>query len=162
MWREAGSLRWPPVSEGEKLGDKQSDSVPFRRFVPYMQPNWKGELWMRSLRKPGVLIQDPIYAEMGAGMKELHEEWRSCTPTISREVPFSGATASGRAALPSRHDVSSWVERPVATGKYALKHMEGKRYQFSNKPRFYEQERPEVPRAISARGHYTAMPMTAR
>jgi len=131
-------MRWPAPVEA-KRGDQQ-DTVPFRQTTDYSQGNWKNELWMRSLRKPGLLLQDPVYATPGAEIKEMHEEWRSCPPVSPRSVPYCGSTASGRAALPNENDPSKWVERPVATGKYALDHMDGGRYKFDNTPRFYQDQ----------------------
>jgi len=151
-WREAGALRWPPVAHGAAeearrgvVGGTNGEQEPFHRHLTNPQPCWKGELWMRSLRKPGVLLQDPMYAQTGGGVKELHEEWRSCAPMTPRLVPYSGATASGRAAVPRQHDPNDWFLRPVATGKMSLDHMNGKRYQFSGQPRILsEQVKPPV------------------
>lgn len=137
-WREAGEMRWPVPVEVTR-GDQQ-DVVPFRQTIDYSQGNWKNELWMRSLRKPGLILQDPIYATPGAEIREMHEEWRGCPPVSPRSVPFCGSTASGRAALPGENDPMRWVERPVATGKYAVNHMDGSRYKFDNTPRFYQDQ----------------------
>ena len=42
--------------------------------------------------------------------------------------PYSGCTTSGSArALPSPTATKEWVEKPVASGRYALQHMGGTR-----------------------------------
>lgn len=128
--------------------------MPYRRTMENSQPHWTGELWTRSLRKPGMPIEDPFFANVGgaggARLRELHEEWqdreqraeRDFGQIAARVVPFCGATTSGKAAMPRDRDVSDWVERPVATGKFALNHMEGQRYLWesdTHAPRFYEE-----------------------
>ena len=141
-WRESGEVRWPAMAVAhpaavfgaESLRPPHSGGVPFRRHVPeYTQANWTGDVWMRSLRMPGVQIQEPIYAMQGANMKDLHEEWQGVYPMSAREVPFSGSTSTGRTALLHDRDAHKWVERPVAVGKYALDHMHGNRYQWDMK-----------------------------
>jgi hypothetical protein len=43
------------------------------------------------------------------------------------EWPYSGFTTSGSCALPSPREATKWVEKPVASGRYALQHMGGTR-----------------------------------
>jgi|ERR1712232_1018787 len=86
--------------------------------------------------------------ERGGNQKQLCEEWQqtahddfgwtslrhdawSGDPTI----PYSGCTVYGKVALDRPKDSKDWVERPVAVGKYALDHMEGKRYKWHRRPR---------------------------
>mmetsp|Transcript_28391 Transcript_28391/g.51256 ORF Transcript_28391/g.51256 Transcript_28391/m.51256 type:complete len:247 (+) Transcript_28391:52-792(+) len=133
-WREAGVTRWPPISEGQDTR-QPADVVPLRRYIPTMQPRWQGELWTRSLRKPGVLVQHPVFASSSVGVQELHEEWGDLLPNSPREWPFSGSTASGKAGMPNARNAKHWVERPVATGKYALDHMGGERYSWARDSR---------------------------
>lgn len=133
-WRETGIMRWPPAATGQNLR-QEADSLPLRSYVPQMQPDWSAELWTRSLRKPGVLVQHPSCANHFTGLRDLHEDWLDVWPRSPREWPFSGSTASGRTALPLEHNPKRWVERPVATGKFALEHMDGKRYEWNTKPR---------------------------
>lgn len=53
-------------------------------------------------------------------------------PSMDRgEWPYSGSTISGSCALPASQNLTRWVERPVACGRYALKHMDGTRHQGS-------------------------------
>lgn len=169
-WREAGQLRWPPPPWEAKYAEAQSDTVPFRQATSYHQGRWQNELWMRSLRKPGLLLQDPVFASPGAECKELHEEWRDCPPYTPRALAYSGATASGKVAIPNEKVPDRWVERPVAVGKYALDHMDGNRYKFDMKtPRLYTDEalqqrheaRSPSPRPMSGRkspgGRWRAM-----
>lgn len=147
-WRESGMTRWPKPSEKQKHASDPSDGDPLRRGEP-AQPNWNGELWIRSLRRPGVEIQDPAYHDVSQrGMRELHEEWQeppqsprrpqSARGMMRKPVPYGGSTAIGKAALPRRQDQEAWVERPVATGKMALKHFGGQRYAFSQESRCLE------------------------
>jgi len=133
-WREAGVTRWPAIAEGQDTR-QSAEAVPMRRYVPHMQPRWQGELWTRSLRKPGVLVQHPVFAHSSVGVQELHEEWGDLLPRSPREWPFSGSTSSGKAGVKTMYNAKRWVERPVATGKYSLDHMEGKRYTWDNSPR---------------------------
>eukprot|EP00434_Breviolum_minutum_P022087 symbB.v1.2.019500.t1/scaffold1595.1/size109920/9 len=132
-WREWGQQRWPPVAEGQ-LPAASVEVKPLRQASKDMQ-NWQGELWSRSLRKPGLFLQDPIFAQSNISAKELHEEWGDVTPMSRREWPYSGSTISGSCALPASQNLTRWVERPVACGRYALKHMDGTRYQWDTKPR---------------------------
>lgn len=161
-WREGGQLRWPPVSNGESMPD-QPESVPFRRTVPNPQEFWGGTMWVGSLRERGVPIQDPIYSSHGGNVKELCEEWqqpvgddfgstRHCAWSGDPSVPYSGSTCYGKVALSRQRDSKRWVDRPVAHGKYALDHMEGKRYVWSGKPRdvLYQTKKEEADPAIQA------------
>jgi hypothetical protein len=107
-----------------------------RQFNSHMQTRWQGELWTRSLRKPGVLVQHPIYGHTSTGAKDLHQEWGDLMPNSAREWPYSGSTPSGKASVANPVNVKLWVERPVATGKMALAHMEGKRYQWDAQERY--------------------------
>ncbi|CAJ1403749.1 unnamed protein product [Effrenium voratum] len=132
-WREAGAIRWPAVSTGPDLY-QGPDIVPMRRYCNNMQ-DWSGELWARSLRKPGVFLQHPTFADCNISAKELHEQWGDVLPVSARLWPYSGATSSGPSTLPSHVDMKDWVERPVAAGKYSLKHMHGHRYQWDATPR---------------------------
>jgi len=152
QWREVGRMRWPDPPPHEYKKGPPQDSTPFHQTVQNAQQNWKHELWIRSLRKPGVLIQDPVYATPGAEIQQMHEEWRSCPPVSAGAVAYSGATVSGRVAIPREQNSQKWVERPVAAGKYALAHMDGNRYKFDNNPRFYATaESPAPPTPQSAR-----------
>jgi len=145
-WRESGATRWPKESSKTRHSSDPSDGDPLRRGNPE-QPNWTGELWIRSLRRPGMEIQDPAYHDVAQrGMRELHEEWQgrpaprrpqSARARPSRvKVPYGGSTAVGEVALPRKHDVKDWVERPVSTGKMSLKHFGGQRYTFNQEPRY--------------------------
>lgn len=153
-WRESGMTRWPRQSDKMHHASDTSDGDPLRRG-PAEQPGWTGELWIRSLRRPGVEIQDPQYHDVAQrGMREMHEEWQapgpmppsrrrphsarggySLTARGNGQVPYSGSTAIGKVALPRKHDMKNWVERPVATGKMALTHLAGQRYGFSQATR---------------------------
>lgn len=138
-WREAGEVRWPaPVTPNKLIEEPLADAVPFRQTIEYCQDNWKNELWMRSLRQPGLPIQDPVFATPGGDIKDMHEEWRDCTPMSPHAVPYCGATAYGQVAAKTEAVPARWVERPVATGKYSLGHMDGVRYEFNTSPRFYQ------------------------
>jgi len=149
-WRESGMTRWPKESDKIHHTSDPSDGDPLRRGCP-KQPDWTGELWTRSLRRPGVEIQDAAYYDVAQrGMRELHEEWQEPAPSPRRPlsaragysprglVPYSGSTAIGRAALPRRYNPREWVERPVATGKMSLNHFDGQRYKFSQEGRGLE------------------------
>lgn len=155
-WRESGMTRWPKESGKIMHASEPSDGDPLRRGTP-RQPNWTGELWIRSLRRPGMEIQDPAYHDVAQrGMRELHEEWQTPrappSPPTRRPhsaragyggrapVPYSGSTAIGKASLPRKHDMKNWVERPVATGIMSLTHHAGQRYTFSQEPRYLELE----------------------
>eukprot|EP00437_Effrenium_voratum_P010658 CAMPEP_0181429192 /NCGR_PEP_ID=MMETSP1110-20121109/17071_1 /TAXON_ID=174948 /ORGANISM="Symbiodinium sp., Strain CCMP421" /LENGTH=182 /DNA_ID=CAMNT_0023552449 /DNA_START=57 /DNA_END=602 /DNA_ORIENTATION=- len=125
-WRETGLVRWPPISGGPDQR-QAPDMVPVRQYSKHMQP-WQGELWARSLRKPGLMLQHPIFAESTVGAKALHEEWGDVPPSSPRNWPYSGFTsARGSRRTP---DAKDWIERPVSTGKYALHHMDGSRYKW--------------------------------
>mmetsp|Transcript_26811 Transcript_26811/g.77503 ORF Transcript_26811/g.77503 Transcript_26811/m.77503 type:complete len:328 (+) Transcript_26811:144-1127(+) len=141
-WREAGLMRWPlPLSGGKgTFRGEAVDAEPFRRTTGYEQGNWRNELWLRSLRKDGLPLHERVFSTTGpADLRRLHQEWSEAPPSSPLRLPFSGATASGRAALPREASPDEWVERPVATGKYALHHMDGQRYQFDlASPRFVE------------------------
>lgn len=145
-WREVGQFRWPPVSSGDAQPEQQ-EVVPFRRTVPNSQKFWGGSLWVGSLRGRGVPLEDPVYSQHGGNINELCQEWRRSTPDDdygyskhqawggAPSIPYSGSTITGKVALPNGKDASRWVERPVAAGKYALDHMDGKRYGWDQKPR---------------------------
>ena len=115
----------PPGGGGPEI-------VPVRQYNKNPQ-NWQVELWTRSLRKPGVLLQHPTFAAVSIGAKELHEQWGHVMPLSRRQWPFSGSTVPGRSGPEA--DAKSWIERPVATGKYALDHMGGTRYKWNMSPR---------------------------
>lgn len=152
-WREAGMTRWPKESDKKHHASDPSDGDPLRRGVPE-QPNWTGELWIRSLRRPGMEIQDPSFHDVAQrGMRELHEEWQGTQrpqsprrPQSARAgssrppVPYGGSTTVGKVAIPRKHNMQAWVERPVSTGKMSLKHFGGQRYTFSQEPRFINWE----------------------
>jgi len=155
-WRESGIRRWPKESHKIHHASDTSEGDPLRRGQPN-QPNWNGELWIRSLRRPGIEIQDPSYHDVAPrGMRELHEEWQSARPHMPSTprrphsaragygprspIPYSGSTAIGKAALPRKHDMKNWVERPVATGTMSLTHHGGKRYTFNQQGRGLEWE----------------------
>lgn len=139
-WRESGQVRWPPISAGAPPvppGGGGPEIVPVRQYNKNPQ-NWQVELWTRSLRKPGVLLQHPTFAAVSIGAKELHEQWGHVMPLSRRQWPFSGSTVPGRGPCgpeASEADPKSWIERPVATGKYALDHMGGTRYKWNMTPR---------------------------
>eukprot|EP00931_Biecheleriopsis_adriatica_P095889 TRINITY_DN69531_c0_g1_i1.p1 TRINITY_DN69531_c0_g1~~TRINITY_DN69531_c0_g1_i1.p1 ORF type:complete len:246 (+),score=17.31 TRINITY_DN69531_c0_g1_i1:75-740(+) len=135
-WREAGAQRWPPMSDGENRTNPNMALPMNQRYAPFVQPSWQNELWTRSLRKPGVLIQHPLFASGNSGVKELHEQWIDLLPSSPREWPYSGATASGKASMRPPADVKMWVERPVAAGKYSLNHLDGQRYEWNSSPRY--------------------------
>lgn len=133
-YREAGELRWPPLSPGIE-SYTQLEATSFKQVLPQSQENWRQELWMRSLRTEGVPLEEAVFAENGAaGLKELHQEW-SCPPFSARARPYCGATASGKVALPTSQDPGDWVERPVSTGTLALSHYGGNRYKWDQSPR---------------------------
>mmetsp|Transcript_113487 Transcript_113487/g.317016 ORF Transcript_113487/g.317016 Transcript_113487/m.317016 type:complete len:282 (-) Transcript_113487:57-902(-) len=136
-WREAGEMRWPVPPTPKRSTGEAAEPVPFHQTTDYSQGSWKNELWMRSLRQPGLLIQDPLYAGNGATLKDMHEEWRECPPVSPRCVPYCGGTSSGPVVVKSDAPMVEWVERPVSTGRYALAHMDGGRYKFDGTPRFY-------------------------
>eukprot|EP00928_Gymnodinium_smaydae_P046357 TRINITY_DN3087_c0_g2_i1.p1 TRINITY_DN3087_c0_g2~~TRINITY_DN3087_c0_g2_i1.p1 ORF type:complete len:296 (-),score=43.54 TRINITY_DN3087_c0_g2_i1:148-1035(-) len=146
QWRETGQIRWPKVDGGERLPEKE-DVVPFRRFVPNQQSYFGNTLWLSSLREPGVALQDPLYANIGGTLKEISDEWRDVPPY--KAIPYSGSTTIGRAAMPRDVDPKKWIERPVATGKYALDHHDGTRYAWDATPRpcLTELEREPAPPA---------------
>lgn len=132
-WRESGQVRWPPTTCGP---DREApEVVPVRRYNENMQQTWQGELWTRSLRKPGVLMQHPTFAVCNIGAKELHDEWGHVVPNSTRQWPFSGSTVPSSSTLPAKVDMKRWIERPVSTGKYAVDHMRGTRYQWDTAPR---------------------------
>lgn len=141
QFRETGQLRWPPVASGGERINMQ-DGEPLRRYMEQAQENWKNELWMRSLRKPGVFMNDPVYSAMGGPIKDLHEEWADVVPIDRAAVPYSGSTASGHMAIPRQKDDRKWVERPVAHGKMAVDHMGGIRYRWDHNPRFHDLPAP--------------------
>jgi hypothetical protein len=91
-------------------------------------------------------MQDLTFNDVGQpGIRDLHEEWGQARRPLDRtivatQVPFSGSTSRAKAAIPLPKQPSQWVERPVATGKFALKHMGGKRYVFNKEPRYLEWE----------------------
>lgn len=142
-WREAGEVRWPP-KQGPARGPTQ-EVVPFRRVGESDQPNYTGQLWTRALRANGLAIQTLEFSQTGNSVKQLQEEWLdrpkpSPPPCPARgeyvtAAPYNGATVTGRLAVKRPHDVSKWVEKPVAHGKYALDHMDGTRYMWNGPPR---------------------------
>lgn len=151
-WRESGLTRWPKESGKINHTSDPSDGDPLRRRLP-QQPNWQGELWIRSLRRPGMDIQDPAYHDMGQrGLRDLHEEWQEPvrhTPrrpqsaragTSRRPAPYYGKTTFGKVAIPLPYNPKDWVERPVATGIMSLNHLQGQRYTFNQTPRGLERE----------------------
>lgn len=107
--------------------------IPYHRTVPNAQKAWGGTLWTRSLREGGVDLEDPMYSNMGGNIKTMREEWQRVDD--GKNVPYSGSTTTGKAAMTGPPNTKRWVERPVSTGKYALNHMEGMRYQWNDKPR---------------------------
>lgn len=144
-WRESGLSRWPKESDKVKYANDPSDGDPLRRTLP-KQPRWEGELWTRSLRRPGVQIQDPAFHDVAQrGMRELHEEWQAAPmpnrPQSARidktrpKLPYGGSTTTGKVAIPRRHNQEAWIEKPVSTGKMALSHFQGQRYAFRQEPR---------------------------
>jgi len=162
-WRESGLRRWPKESEKIQHPSDPSDGDGLRRGHPE-QPNWNGELWIRSLRRDGIQIQDPSYHDMAQrGVRELQEEWQApcARPQLRRphsaragysrqQVPYGGSTSGPKVALRHRHDVKDWIERPVATGKMSLKHMNGQRYVMSQEPRYLQWE--EYIRSVNPSG----------
>jgi len=166
-WRESGLTRWPKEAEKKVHPTDPSDGDPLRRGEPE-QPGWTGELWIRSLRRPGLEIQDPAYHDVAQrGMRELHEQWKDTAPRrphsaragsgrphsaragsgngpstghplTNQKVPYGGSTAIGAMATPRRHNEKAWVERPVAVGKMALAHHGGQRYAFNQECRYLE------------------------
>eukprot|EP00927_Polykrikos_kofoidii_P062291 TRINITY_DN57099_c0_g1_i1.p1 TRINITY_DN57099_c0_g1~~TRINITY_DN57099_c0_g1_i1.p1 ORF type:complete len:356 (-),score=32.98 TRINITY_DN57099_c0_g1_i1:96-1064(-) len=140
-WREAGETRWPePGSSDGPL--RTEETLPFRRTVPNAQLYYGNTLWVGSLRAKETALKDPMNLNDGGNIKELVEEWRPAVPYMHvpysgsiGQVPYSGATASGKVALKNAKDPRRWVGRPVATGKYALDHMEGTRYKWKREPR---------------------------
>jgi len=156
-WRESGLTRWPKESAKTHHRSDPSDGDPLKRG-PAKQPHCTGELWTRSLRRPGLEIQDPTFQDAAQrGVREMHEEWQEPRPMpafpsrrphsaragssqrgICRTgpaVPYSGSTAIGEASLPRKHNVKDWIERPVATGTMSLTHHAGQRYTWDQKPR---------------------------
>eukprot|EP00427_Karlodinium_veneficum_P029522 CAMPEP_0169219580 /NCGR_PEP_ID=MMETSP1016-20121227/20051_1 /TAXON_ID=342587 /ORGANISM="Karlodinium micrum, Strain CCMP2283" /LENGTH=314 /DNA_ID=CAMNT_0009297651 /DNA_START=153 /DNA_END=1095 /DNA_ORIENTATION=+ len=74
-WRESGIHRWPKEHEKIQQPSDPSDGDPLRRSGNE-QPSWCQELWVRSLRRPGLDMQDLVYSDAGQrGVRELHEEW---------------------------------------------------------------------------------------
>jgi hypothetical protein len=148
-WRETGHRRWPKEYEKTTQPSDPSDGDPMRR-CGQEQPFWCQELWIRSLRRPGVDMQDLVYDEAGQrGVRELHEEWTYHRPGYERpvsarsitrttNVPFSGSTSRAKAAIRQKREAQAWIERPVSTGKASLTHMGGKRYEFNHEPRYLE------------------------
>lgn len=142
-WREAGLQRWPKEFDKVQQMSDPSDGDPLRRKGSE-QPTWCQELWIRSLRRPGLEIQDLVYDDAGQrGVRELHEEWTRMRPVSARSiqetvVPYSGSTSRAHAAMPQKKNARAWVERPVSTGKVSLQHMGGKRYAFNKEPRYLE------------------------
>lgn len=152
-WRESGMTRWPKESDKTPHPTDTSDGDPLRRRMCSEQPNWNGELWKRSLRRHGMEIQDPAYHDVAQrGARDLHEEWQDVPrppprrPMSARAgssrvpVPYCGSTTIGKVALPRKHNIKAWVERPVSTGIMSMKHFDGQRYSFRQEPRFIEWE----------------------
>lgn len=160
-WRESGLKRWPKESEKIQHPSDPSDGDGLRRGHPE-QPNWNGELWIRSLRRDGIQIQDPSYHDVAQrGVRELQEEWQAPRPQPRRPqsaragytrqpVPYGGSTTGAKVALRRNHDPKDWIERPVATGKMSLTHMKGQRYIMSQEPRYLQWE--EYIRSVNPSG----------
>lgn len=142
-WRESGLHRWPKEHEKIQQPSDPSDGDPLRRSGNE-QPTWCQELWVRSLRRPGLDMQDLVYSDAGQrGVRELHEEWVHQRPVSARSitqtmVPYNGSTSRSKAAIPQRRNIQAWVERPVSTGKFSLEHMGGRQYAFKTEPRYLE------------------------
>jgi hypothetical protein len=120
------------VQHGDRPPRNQ-ETIPYQRLTENPQKIWGATLWTRSLRERGVELEDPMYANMGGNIKDMREEWQRVEE--GAQVPYSGSTTSGKAAMTTPPDCKRWVERPVSVGKYALDHMEGMRYQWNAKPR---------------------------
>eukprot|EP00931_Biecheleriopsis_adriatica_P049252 TRINITY_DN28488_c0_g1_i1.p1 TRINITY_DN28488_c0_g1~~TRINITY_DN28488_c0_g1_i1.p1 ORF type:complete len:263 (-),score=25.66 TRINITY_DN28488_c0_g1_i1:115-903(-) len=129
-WREAGYTRWPQISKGDDGRRSPEHILPARLGYESGQPSWHSQLWGGSLRRDGLLLQHPSYANVTASVKDLHQQWNRFMPMSSREWPYSGSTASGRMTLPNPINPKNWVERPVASGKVSLEHLGGARYKW--------------------------------
>lgn len=144
-WRETGFSRWPRPAHDVTKAKPPSDGDPMFRGQP-TQPNWEGELWMRSLRRPGVELQDAVHAFSPAGILTMHQEW--CTdppPPWIDVVPYGGMTSSSKVAVRQPSHKDEWVERPVSTGKLGLDHFHGQRYRFDAKDRGLDPDPKPVP-----------------
>lgn len=129
-WRETGTPRWPFPSESDVA--MREEALPYRK-AHNPQPHWMSECWLRSLRRPGLDLEDPFFGNLGnPEMRELHEQWRGLGPPTQQLGAYSGFTTSGPVALRREPDPRAWIERPVAVGIVSLEHMNGSRYAFQN------------------------------
>jgi len=133
-WREKGMERWPP-SATEELSKRPTQFTKSQEVVPLQrradeegQPNIHSELWTRSLRMPGLHIQEHVGPQnqnaFTSAVKCMFNE---------RGVGWTGKTNLGSKKM--QINPTAWVERPVAAGKYSANHMQGSRYTFDLSPR---------------------------
>lgn len=155
-WRETGHVRWPQRADEVVKAKPPSDGDPISRGVPE-QPNWTGELWIRSLRRPGLMeLQEAARAYTNLGIETIQQEWASDPPPPWVDaVPYGGATTSAKTAIPHSKNNEQWVDKPVSTGKMALNHMNGQRYRFNMKSRGLD---PDRKRPASARARKATFP----
>lgn len=153
-YRESGQRRWPTEAKKIRPTVETSDGDPLRRYLPNNQPEWTGELWRRTLRRPGLEIQDPSYHWVAQrGIRDIHEEWQQPRPPQKRRphsaragsssrnaMPYAGGTANWKVALPksARKESTELLDKPLSTGKMSLTHFSGRRYTFSQEPRYLE------------------------
>jgi len=141
-WRERGVERWPPAANGELSKrptqfTKSEEIVPLQRMADEeCQPNIHSEMWTRSLRMPGLHIQEHVGPQnqnaFTSAVKCMFNE---------RGIGWTGKTNIGTKKQPL--NPTAWVERPVAVGKYSTDHMQGSRYHFDLTPR------PCVPQSMA-------------
>lgn len=133
-WRERGVERWP-ASAVDELGKrptqfrKSQEVVPLQRMADEEgQPNIHSELWTRSLRTPGLSIQEHVGPQN-------QNAFTSAVKCMFNEQGYgwTGKTNLGKKKILT--NPAAWVERPVAVGKYSPDHMGGSRYGFDLTPR---------------------------
>lgn len=133
-WRERGTERWPPSAADELCKKptqftKSQEVVPLQRMADEEgQPNIHSELWTRSLRMPGLHIQEHVGPQN-------QNAFTSAVKCMFNEQGFgwTGKTNLGKKKIAI--NPAAWVERPVAVGKYGTDHMQGSRYSFDLSPR---------------------------
>lgn len=145
QWRERGAYRWPlpaalEMTRQPRQFQRAQDVVPLQRTTTNAQANVNIELWTRSLRTKyldlsKIGFQNPDLAP--SAVRQMFDGsgigFSGATPRSTPLYAANTVSSGGRIALSPA--MSDWVESPVSTGRYALSHMDGARYEFDQTPR---------------------------
>lgn len=137
-WRERGEERWPHLAAKQMKKQprqfvKAEEVIPVQRMLENPQNNIHAELWCRSLRTKKLDVNEigkfnTSIASVNTSIMFDHRGigWSGKTNTTGVKTPRPGTTGP---------HVKDWIERPVAVGRYGLKHMNGSRYAMDLSPR---------------------------